>query len=219
MSAFDHTNRQMRLLGALIVVLAAAGLYLYVYLPQQRRHEQLRADLDRANSELSISLAKMRKAPEAEAQLEAAIAGLESLMRLIPEEDKLNWIVRDIESVALANRVTIAEAALGDGKLRGRYLEVPLTLALTGKYEDVLSFLEGLIGLPRIINVHGFTFEGGASPPGVQAAAEATAETAEAESGLPRENLISATVQATTYALAKGGGQVDKPQAKPAAGR
>ena len=219
MSAFDHTNRQMRLLGALIVVLAAAGLYLYVYLPQQRRHEQLRADLDRANSELSISLVKMRKAPEAEAQLEAAIAGLESLMRLIPEEDKLNWIVRDIESVALANRVTIAEAALGDGKLRGRYLEVPLTLALTGKYEDVLSFLEGLIGLPRIINVHGFTFEGGASPPGVQAAAEATAETAEAESGLPRENLISATVQATTYALAKGGGQVDKPQAKPAAGR
>lgn len=219
MSAFDHTNRQMRLLGVLIAVLAAAGLYLYVYSPQQRRHEQLRADLDRANSELSISLVKMRKAPEAEAQLEAAIAGLESLMRLIPEEDKLNWIVRDIESVALANRVTVAEAALGDGKLRGRYLEVPLTLALTGKYEDVLSFLEGLIGLPRIINVHGFTFEGGASPPGVQAAAEATAETAEAESGLPRENLISATVQATTYALAKGGGQVDKPQAKPAAGR
>ncbi len=219
MSAFDHTNRQMRLLGVLIAVLAATGLYLYVYLPQQRRHEQLRADLDRANSELSISLAKMRKAPEAEAQLEAAIAGLESLMRLIPEEDKLNWIVRDIESVALANRVTIAEAALGDGKLRGRYLEVPLTLALTGKYEDVLSFLEGLIGLPRIINVHGFTFEGGASPPGVQAAAQATAETAEAESGLPRENLISATVQATTYALAKGGGQVDKPQAKPVTGR
>lgn len=219
MSAFDHTNRQMRLLGVLIAVLAAAGLYLYVYSPQQRRHEQLRADLDRANSELSISLVKMRKAPEAEAQLEAAIAGLEALMRLIPEEDKLNWIVRDIESVALANRVTVAEAALGDGKLRGRYLEVPLTLALTGKYEDVLSFLEGLIGLPRIINVHGFTFEGGASPPGVQAAAEATAETAEAESGLPRENLISATVQATTYALAKGGGQVDKPQAKPATGR
>jgi type IV pilus assembly protein PilO len=218
MSAFDHTNRQMRLLGVLIAVLAATGLYLYVYLPQQRRHEQLRADLDRANSELSISLAKMRKAPEAEAQLEAAIAGLKALMRLIPEEDKLNWIVRDIESVALANRVTIAEAALGDGKLRGRYLEVPLTLALTGKYEDVLSFLEGLIGLPRIINVHGFTFEGGASRPDVQAA-EAMAETAEAESGLPRENLISATVQATTYALAKGGGQVDKPQAKPVTGR
>ena len=209
MSAFDHTSRQMRLLGVLIVVLAAAGLYLYVYSPQQRRHERLKADLDMANSELAMSLVKMRKAPEAEGELEAAVAGLEALMRLIPAEDKLNWIVRDIESVARANRVTVVEAALADGKLRGRYLEVPLTVALTGKYEDVLGFVEGLGKLPRIINVHGFTFEGGALRP----------DAALAESVLPRESLISATVQATTYALAKGGGQVDKPQAKPASGR
>ena len=209
MSAFDHTNRQMRLLGLLLVVLAAAGLYLYVYSPQQRRHERLKADLDMANSELAMSLVKMRKAPEAEGELEAAVAGLEALMRLIPAEDKLNWIVRDIESVARANRVTVVEAMLTDGKLRGRYLEVPLTVALTGKYEDVLGFVEGLGKLPRIINVHGFTFEGGALRP----------DAALAESVLPRESLISATVQATTYALAKGGGQVDKPQAKPAQGR
>ena len=209
MSAFDHTSRQMRLLGVLIVVLAAAGLYLYVYSPQQRRHERLKADLDMANSELAMSLVKMRKAPEAEGELEAAVAGLEALMRLIPAEDKLNWIVRDIESVARANRVTVSEATLADGKVRGRYLEVPLTVALTGKYEDVLGFVEGLGKLPRIINVHGFTFEGGALRP----------DAALAESVLPRESLISATVQATTYALAKGGGQVDKPQAKPAQGR
>ena len=209
MSAFDHTSRQMRLLGVLIVVLAAAGLYLYVYSPQQRRHERLKADLDMANSELAMSLVKMRKAPEAEGELEAAVAGLEALMRLIPAEDQLNWIVRDMESVARANRVTVVEAALVDGKLRGRYLEVPLTVALTGKYEDVLGFVEGLGKLPRIINVHGFTFEGGALRP----------DAALAESVLPRESLISATVQATTYALAKGGGQVDKPQAKPAQGR
>ena len=209
MSAFDHTNRQMRLLGLLLVVLAAAGLYLYVYSPQQRRHERLKADLDMANSELAVSLVKMRKAPEAEGELEAAVAGLEALMRLIPAEDKLNWIVRDIESVALANRVTVIEATLAAGKLRGRYLEVPVTVALTGRYEDVLGFVEGLGTLPRIINVHGFTFEGGALRP----------DAALAESVLPRESLISATVQATTYALAKGGGQVDKPQAKPAQGR
>ena len=164
-----------------------------------------------ANSELSISLAAMRKAPEAEAELEAAVAGLEALVRLIPAEDKLNWIIRDIESVARANRVIVSGATLADGKLRGRYLEVPLTVSLTGKYEDALSFVEGLAKLPRIINVHGFTFEGGASRPGAEAAL--------AESVLPRESLISATVQATTYALAKGGGQVDKPQAKPASGR
>jgi Tfp pilus assembly protein PilO len=103
------------------------------------------------------------------------------------------------------------EATLADGKVRGRYLEVPLTVALTGKYDDVLGFVEGLGKLPRIINVHGFTFDGGASRPGADAAL--------AESVLPRENLISATVQATTYALAKGGGQVDKPQAKPAQSR
>jgi len=211
MSAFDHTNRQMRLLGLLLVVLAAAGLYLYVYSPQQRRHERLKADLDMASSELAIGLVKMRKAPEAEGELEAAVSGLEALMRLIPAEDKLNWIVRDIESVARANRVTVVEAALVDGKLRGRYLEVPLTVALTGKYEDVLGFVEGLGELPRIINVHGFTFEGGASRPGEEAL--------QAESVLPREDLISATVQATTYALAKGGGQVDKPQAKPTSSR
>ena len=211
MSAFDHTSRQMRLLGVLIVVLAAAGLYLYVYSPQQRRHERLKADLDMANSELAVSLVKMRKAPEAEGELEATVAELEVLMRLIPAEDKLNWIVRDIESVARANRVTVLEATLADGKVRGRYLEVPLTVALTGKYDDVLGFVEGLGKLPRIINVHGFTFDGGASRPGADAAL--------AESVLPRENLISATVQATTYALAKGGGQVDKPQAKPAQSR
>jgi len=209
MSAFDHTSRQMRLLGVLIILLAAAGLYLYVYSPQQRRHERLKADLDMANSELAMSLVKMRKAPEAEGELEAAVAGLEALMRLIPAEDQLNWIVRDMESVARANRVTVVEATLIDGKLRGRYLEVPLTVALTGKYEDVLGFVEGLGKLPRIINVHGFTFEGGALRP----------DAALAESVLPRESLISATVQATTYALAKGGGQVDKPQAKPAQGR
>ncbi len=211
MSAFDHIDRQMRLLGVLMIVLAAAGLYLYVYSPQQRRHEQLKADLDMASSELAIGLVKMRRAPEAEGELEEAVAGLEALMRLIPAEDKLNWIVRDIESVARANRVTVVEVTLAVGKPRGRYLEVPATVSLTGKYEDVLGFVEGLGKLPRIINVQGFTFEGGASRPGEEAAL--------VESVLPRENLISATVQATTYALAKGGGQVDKPQAKPTSSR
>ena len=146
MSAFDHTIRQTRLLAVLIVILAAAGLYLYVYSPQPRRHERLKADLERANSELAASLLKMRKAPEAEVELEASIAGLEALMRLIPAEDKLNWIVRDIESVALANRVTVIEATLAAGKLRGRYLEVPVTVALTGSTKTCLALSKVWVG-------------------------------------------------------------------------
>lgn len=192
----EFNPRQARILVVLIIVVVLGALYMYVFAPQAQRLTQARARLEEANAMLAIDLVKIGRAPQSQEELELAIAELESCERLIPREDRVHYIFRDIESVARANHVAVQSMTTAKGKPRGQYVEIPVTINISGTYNQIIAFLDGIADLGRIMNVHSLSFAGGR-------------EGRQGDGTAPSTDVhISATIQVTTYARPKGGGQV-----------
>jgi type IV pilus assembly protein PilO len=193
--------RQARILIVLIIVAVVGLLYMYVFAPQAQRLTRTKARLEEANSALTIDLAKIGRATQSEEELISAEGELEGFERLIPQEDRIHYALRDIESVALANQVTVDSLTIAAGKPRGQYVEIPMTMNVSGTYNDIIGFLDGVAGLARVMNVQSLTFGGGR---------ERLREDEFAQEGAVRslDTYLSSTIQVTTYARPKGGGQV-----------
>jgi type IV pilus assembly protein PilO len=193
--------RQARILAVLIIVAVVGVLYMYVFAPQAERLDAARARLDEANSSLTINLAKIRRATQSEEELSSALGELESFERLIPREDRIHYILRDIESVALANQVTVDTLTIAAGKMRSQYIEIPMTLNVSGTYNDIIGFLDGIADLARVMNVQSLSFGG---------ARERLRKDESGQEGpvLSLDAYVSSTIQVTTYVRPRGGGQV-----------
>ncbi|MDD4337939.1 MAG: type 4a pilus biogenesis protein PilO [Firmicutes bacterium] len=198
--------KQAKILIVLIIIAVVGLLYMYVFSPQARRLTEAQARLEEANSALTIDLAKIRRATQTEEELEIALAQLESFERLIPQEDRIHYVLRDIESVALANQVTVGSLTIAAGTSRGQYVEIPMTLNLSGTYNDILGFMDGVADLARVMNVHSLSF-GGASQ-SWQEGETSEDGTSDDAVVISTDAHISATIQVVTYARPKGGGQV-----------
>ncbi|MEA4882887.1 MAG: type 4a pilus biogenesis protein PilO [Clostridia bacterium] len=199
--AIGGSPKQQKLLIILLCVVAAAGLYTYVFAPQAAKYDSVKSQLADEGTKLTINLSKLKRAPAAEEELSAAIAELEGFENLVPSEDAIHYLYRDIESVSRKTGTSILDITMGARKERGRYVEVQVTASIVGKYNDILDFVEGLDALPRVINMNGFTLNARAESP------ESGVAWQDKLSKGP-EGLISATVQMTTYVRAKGGDQV-----------
>lgn len=193
--------RQARILIVLIIVVVVGLLYMYVFAPQAQRLTRAMVRLEEANAALTIDLTKIRRATQSEEELMSAVGELECFERLIPRENRIHYALRDMESIALANQVTMDSVTIAAGKPRGQYVEIPMTLNVSGTYNDIIGFLDGISGLARVMNVQSLTFGGGQ---------ERLQEDEFAKEGAVRslDTYVSSTIQVTTYARPKGGGQV-----------
>jgi Tfp pilus assembly protein PilO len=146
-------------------------------------------------------LAKIRGAGRCEEELELAMAQLENFERLIPRENRIHYVLRDMESVALSNHVAIDSLTIASGMLRGQYVEIPMTLNVSGTYNNIIGFLDGIADIERVINVHSLSFAGGR---------ELWREGGETQDRAVRspDAYISSTIQVTTYARPRGDDQV-----------
>lgn len=208
--AAEQSRRQARLLAVLVVILVAAGLYMYVFTPQQRRLDEAKEGLESARTELEISLVKLRNANDAQANLESAIARLVNAYERISDEDRTSYVLRDLQSLATKYGVAVSNVSFTDRKPIGRFLEVPFTVDVTGTFDDAVGFVEELGRLTRIVTVRSYKLSSGASMPGAESEGEGDG------GGVPTDaNYVNLTLQLSTYARPKGGEQVEPIKANP----
>lgn len=202
MSLSTEVNPKQAKTFIVLIILAAAGLlYMYVFAPQARKLADARTRLDEANSVLTVDLAKIRGAGRCEEELELAMAQLENFERLIPRENRIHYVLRDMESVALSNHVAIDSLTIASGMPRGQYVEIPMTLNVSGTYNNIIGFLDGIADIERVMNVHSLSFGGGR---------ELWREGGGTQDRAVRspDAYISSTIQVTTYARPRGDDQV-----------
>ncbi|MCR4425994.1 MAG: type 4a pilus biogenesis protein PilO [Firmicutes bacterium] len=188
--SMEVNPKQLKLFVALVAVAAVVGLYLYVFSPQADRYARAKAKLSEAETQLQASLIRLKRIPAAEQELTASILELDAFENLVPDEDKVHYIYRDIEAVAQKNLVTVTSVTVASGKVRGPYLELPITVEMEGRYAEILDFVQGLASLSRVINFRSFSLTAGAP----------------VADGGPK-GVLRASAQVSTFVRPKGGGQ------------
>jgi len=135
------------------MVVAGAGVY-YITLDQLTELEQLEA------KELTLKTsyeAKQRKAvnlPDYREQYKQIEASLGEMIKQMPTKAEVANLLVDISQTGLASGLEF-RLFKPSGKIRKDfYSELPISIKVIGKYEELGLFVSGLASLPRIVTVH-----------------------------------------------------------------
>ena len=199
----DRTDRNILILGILVLVLLAVAYYFLLFSPlrqedlarynERMQKEQQLAQLEQQAAELENV---RRNAPEIERQI------LEYSKR-IPEQAEIPTLVVQIEQVAEGAGVTqllITPEAPTAPPGGGDFSVVPLTMSFEGNYENMTDFLLRLRNLSRLVTINELTYEE-VEPEGGETTA---GETTTADAGA--DDLLTVEVIAETYVQPAGGG-------------
>ena len=202
----DRNDRNILILGVLILVLLAIACYFLLFSPLRQEY------LDRYE-ERALKEAK-------EAQLERTIAELENVRRdapdverqileyskRIPTEDEIPTLVVQIEEIAEEADVTqlsiqpgSPEAPPGGG---GDFSRIPITMSFEGTYEELQDFLLRVRNLARLVTVNEVTYcrpppRGPEANCPIQSSREGGGETTAARGA--QNNVLTVQVMAETY--------------------
>lgn len=184
----DRNDRNILILGALIIVVLIVGYYFLLLGPTWARYgervqersdkEAQLADLQRQVSELENI---QRNAPTVERQL------LE-LSKRIPAQPEIPTLVVQIEEVANLSGVTqisIVPGSPGPPPGGGDFTVLPITMSFEGTYDELQDFLLRVRNLARLVTVNGVVYE----------PAETGETTAEAGTG----RLLQVEIEAEVY--------------------
>ena len=150
------------LMVALFATASAVGGW-GVFGGMSARHDALEAEERALRSQLESSAAQVAGLNQLRAQgkaLETAYA--ERWTRLFAASETAG-LIEDITAAAEANHLAIDGIELADSKHLNQYAELPMSIRVVGGYHQLGAFVGSLANLPRVLTLHDFEIEPGAS--------------------------------------------------------
>ncbi len=157
----DRNDRNILILGILVLILLAVGYYFLLFSPLRQEYltafEQ-RSQKEQQKRQLEQTVAQLenvrRNAPDIERQI------LEYSKR-IPEQDEIPALLVQVEEIAREADVTQFQMAPGSPEAPpggGDFSRIPITMTFQGTYEEMQDFLLRLRNLSRLVTVNELTY-------------------------------------------------------------
>lgn len=221
----DRTDRNILILGILLLLLLAVGYYFLLFSPLRERFvaaSEERTQKEQQLAQLEQQVAELenvrRNAPEIERQI------LEYSKR-IPEEDEIPALIVQVEQAA--NEANVTQFSIAPGgpeppQNGGSYSRIPITMTFLGTYEDMQAFLARVRNLSRLVTVNNVTFCRFPEPFSPDASCDVDIEL-EGEETVPSgalDEVLEVEVQAEVYVQPPGGTAPEpvSPEATPEGG-
>ncbi len=135
--------------GLLVLV---AYLYLFLF-PANAELDQLRSQARAKQIELSKAESVAENLPAFEKELVNLEAELKVALRQLPDSKEIPGLLTDISTIGKNAGLDIKRFKPNAEIPRGFYAEVPLEIAFTGSFHQVVTFFDLVAKLPRIVNV------------------------------------------------------------------
>ncbi len=149
---------------ALVSALVAAAFIYFITLDQLSELEQL----EQKEQSLKTSFeAKQRKAinlPDYRDQLTQIEASLGEMIKQMPTKAEVANLLIDISQTGLASGLEFRLFKPTNTIRKDFYSELPISIEVIGKYEQLGLFVSGLASLPRIVTVHDIAITPKTSP-------------------------------------------------------
>lgn len=85
-----------------------------------------------------------------------AAAEFEALLRQLPKDTEVPGLIEDISRAALRNALVIESIDLETERAVGFYMELPIAIAVRGRFHDIGAFVSDVGALSRIVTLHDF---------------------------------------------------------------
>ncbi|MEQ1560196.1 MAG: type 4a pilus biogenesis protein PilO [Methyloglobulus sp.] len=138
-----------------IVCLIVAGLGFYLdtigQLDELTTLETKEVDLKKEFEDKQKKSANLQDYRDQLAQIETSLA---IMLKQMPTEEEVASLLIDISQTGLASGLEFRLFQPGAPIVKDFYSELPISIQVIGKYEELSLFVSGLAALPRIVTVH-----------------------------------------------------------------
>ncbi len=152
----------IKMITAFIICAVVAGAsYYFITIDQLAQLEQLEEEEGRLKK---LFEKKQKKAVNLEAyraQLNQIESSLGEMLKQMPTQEELASLLVDISQTGLASGLEFKLFKPGGAARREFYSELPISINVVGKYEELGLFVSGLASLPRIVTVHNINIKPG----------------------------------------------------------
>ncbi len=151
------------LLVLLLVLVTAAGYFFYLTDKQKLLEVSEKQELT-LKSEYESKAFQAANLPQYRQQKEEMEASFGTMLRQLPSDTEVPGLIEDITLAALDNGLTIESIDLQPERKAEFYVELPITIVVTGEYHDLGAFVSAVANLSRIVTLHDFNIRPSPSP-------------------------------------------------------
>ena len=140
-------------ISALCLLVAGVGVYYDTLdqLAELENSERMEVELKRS---FEVKQKKAVNLQDYKEQLQQIEASLAEMIKQMPTKQEVASLLVDISQTGLASGLEFRLFRPETPVRREFYSELPITIQVTGKYEELGLFVSGLASLPRIVTVH-----------------------------------------------------------------
>ena len=146
------------ILVLLIIVVVGAGYFLYLT-DKQTSLDAARKQEGTLKSEYEAKAFQAANLPQYRQQKEEMEVSFGTMLRQLPSDTEVPGLIEDITLAALDNGLQIESIDLQPEHKAEFYVELPITIGVSGEYHDVGSFVSAVANLSRIVTLHDFTIK------------------------------------------------------------
>jgi len=160
------------------ILVAVAGVY-FITIDQLDELTQLENKEQELKKSFKRKQNKAVNLPDYREQLKQIEASLGEMIKQMPTKAEVANLLIDISQTGLASGLEFRLFKPGSAIRKDFYSELPISIKVVGKYEELGLFVSGLASLPRIVTVHNVAI----SPSGSLMTMDATIKTYNEEAG------------------------------------
>jgi len=82
-----------------------------------------------------------------------------ALVAQLPSETEVPGLLEDIDEKGAESGLLISNIDLRSEKKAEYYVELPISIKVSGTYHDLGSFVSGIAGMPRIVTLHDYSIK------------------------------------------------------------
>ncbi|WP_087020790.1 type 4a pilus biogenesis protein PilO [Thaumasiovibrio subtropicus] len=142
---------------ALLALLLSVGGYFYFVKPELSELDSLKEKEAQLHNELTLKSNQVAAIPYLEEQIEMLQARYERVLTQLPAEQELASLVSGINEIGVEFGLAFHRIDWANRVRRDDYEEIPLSLSISGDYNQVGDFSAAIASMPRLVSLHDFS--------------------------------------------------------------
>jgi type IV pilus assembly protein PilO len=142
----------------LFIVVLIGGYFLHLT-DKQVKLDAARKQEAALRTEYESKAFQAANLPQYRQQKEEMEASFGTMLRQLPSDTEVPGLIEDITLAALDNGLTIESIDLQPERKAEFYVELPITIVVTGEYHNIGAFVSGVANLSRIVTLHDFNIK------------------------------------------------------------
>jgi type IV pilus assembly protein PilO len=135
-----------------ILLLAGAFIY-FLYLPVQKDINKTEEEIVRLEQKLNQAKVRAKKREALEQEYTQVDAQLKEALKLLPDSKEIPSLLTTLSRLGADSSLDIRHVRLQKDRPKDFYMEIPVSLEVSGPYHNVAVFFDKVGRMERIVNI------------------------------------------------------------------